>query len=169
MKHIKVRAVLVSLAALAGVGASAAGASAVEGPGHIVLAGNKVAVSTSGRVGSPVTLARFSLRAKGEDWNFSQFANPFGAGEFFYAPGGKQTNDYLVVTARGATLVAGAPKGTIFDSVTVTVKGVKYTVLAIPLPGKGPSKNVLTDDHGKLVIAAEKHGRPSADQEWTIR
>jgi|SRR5450631_2241598 hypothetical protein len=86
-----------------------------------------------------------------------------GAGTFFYAPGGKQTNDYLAVTARGAHLVSGANHGTIFDPVAAG----KYTVLAIPIPNKGPSKNVLTDSHGRLVIAAEGRHGPSSDQKWS--
>jgi hypothetical protein len=59
--------------------------------------------------------------------------------------------------------VSGANHGTIFDPVAAG----KYTVLAIPIPNKGPSKNVLTDSHGRLVIAAEGRHGPSSDQKWS--
>ena len=148
--------------ALAGTAAMASPALA-DGPGHIVLKGNTVAVATTGKIGSTVYLARYRASNHAEDWNMNNFANAYGAGTFFYAPGGKQTNDYLAVTARGAHLVSGANHGTIFDPVAAG----KYTVLAIPGKNGAPSRTVLTDSHGRLVIAAEGRHGPSSDQKWS--
>jgi hypothetical protein len=155
------RILLAPLAAAAVIAATAASAAA-DGPGHIVLAGNRAAVATSGHPGTPVRVRLYSPASSREDWDFSQSANEFGAGEFFWAPGGMQTDDYLAVTAHGARLVSGAPAGTVFDPVAVG----PYTVLAIPIPDAGPSRNVLTDEHGRLVIAAEPASGPDPDQEW---
>jgi hypothetical protein len=153
-----------SIIILAGLVVPLATATAAEAPGHIVLKGGKLAVYTSGKIGSPVTLGRYRVTNKGEDWNGDHFANAYGAGSFFWAPGGKQTNDFLKVTTTGATLVTGAPNSTIF----APVASGKYTVLAL-LGSKGPSKDVLTDCHGKLVIAKEGAHGPSGDQLWALR
>lgn len=155
---------LVSIVVLAGLTVPLAAATAAEPPGHIVLAGGKLAVYTSGKAGSPVTLGRYRVTNKGEDWNGDHYANAYGAGSFFWAPGGKQTNEYLKVTTIRATLVTSASNGTIF----APVASGTHTVLAL-LGSVGPSKNVLTDCHGKLVIAKEGAHGPSAGQLWILR
>ena len=149
--------------ALAAVLIPAASASA-DSPGHILPKNSPEAVYTTGQVGSLVRFGHLHVSQHGEDWDMSNFANAFGAGSFFWAPGGRQTDDYLHVTAAGATLVAGGQNGTIFAPVT----DGSYTVLAT-LGSHGPSRNVLTDVSGRLVIAAESASGPSTAQLWVIR
>ena len=159
----KITALTAAALALGGAAASTTVAGAAEAPGHIVLAGSKLAACTTGKIGSVVYLGRYRASNHCEDWNGDHFANAYGAGSFFWAPGGKQTNDYLVVTAAGARLHSGAPGSTIFDPVAAG----KYTVLAIPGKNGAPSRTVLTDRHGRLVIAAEGRHGPSSDQKWS--
>ncbi len=165
MKKIKsiIASATVGIAGVTGlVLSTGAGVASADGPGHIVIKSGD-AVYTTGQLGSLVRFGKYRVSNRGEDFNFDQYANEYGAGAFFWAPGGTQTNDYLKVTTSKATLVSGAPNGTIF----APVADGNYTVLALLANGK-PSKNVLTDVNGMLVIA--KEGKtPTSHQLWTIR
>lgn len=165
MKKIKsiIASATIGIAGVTGlVLTTGAGVASADGPGHIIIKSGD-AVYTTGQVGSLVRFGKYRVSNHGEDFNMDNFANPYGAGAFFWAPGGTQTNDYLKVTTSKATLVSGAPNATIFDP----VKYGNYTVLALN-SSSGPTRNVLSDVNGMLVIA--KEGKtPTSHQLFTIR
>ena len=136
-----------------------------DGPSHshILPKGSPDAVYTTGHVGSAVGFGRYRVSQHSEDWNMDNYANPWGAGSFYWSPSGKQTNDYLKVTTSGATLVNNRA-GTIF----APVKYGSYSMLAL-LGSNGPSRSVLTDVNGKLMIAPEGAHGPTNAQLWSIR
>lgn len=161
--HRVVSAALTSLAvAVALVPLTAA--TSTHHPGHLVLKGGRVAACTTGRAGTPVTLSRYRPGNRGEEWDGDHFASAYGAGLFYWAPGGSQTSRYLRVTRAGATLVDGAPHGTVFAPVTFG----KYTMLTL-LGSHGPTQDVLTDRNGRLVIAREAPWGPAGNQLWLLR
>jgi len=151
-----------ALTGITGLAASTGTAGAAEAPGHLILHGGPDALYTTGAPGSVVRFGRYRASNHGEDFNADHFANAYGAGAFYWAPGGAQTNDYLKVTTSGATLVSGAPHATIFAPIAHGA----YTVFAT-LSGGKPSKNVLTDVGGHAVIAKEG-ATPSSSQLWKV-
>lgn len=141
-------------------------ASAATPTGHVLLKGGKLAVeATTGKSGSPVVVAAFSPRNKNEDFVTDHemgAAYPGGRFGLAFTPG-KQTGKELRVTTHGATLTRQGQQATIF---TAGKPYHGYVTLTWLKGGAAYTSYVLTDSHGKLILArVGKHG-PTKYQLW---
>lgn len=137
--------------------------------GHVVLKGGRLALRTTGKAGSGITVGPYRPASEEEQFLTDHEMGatyPGGRLSLFWAPG-KQTNFYIDATTHRTTLVNGAyPDATIFTA-WPTSRG--YIALTLLRGGAAVTKEVLTYvGHGKVVLARIGAYGPTADQLWKV-
>ena len=111
---------------------------------------------------------------QGQDWNAEHAPMPTAQARSFWAPGGKQTNEYLKVSTIGATLVTSASNGTIF------ARRFRYAHGAGPARQRGAVKERAhrlsrqagdrgEGAHGPSPASSGLSGRPDNQSRATLR
>jgi hypothetical protein len=139
-------------------------------PGHVILKGGRLALFTTGKIGSTITVQPYSPANKHEDWAANHEPGgglPGGRFGLFWQPNGMQTEDYLHGTTCKVSLVNGAPAATIMTAYPASGRYVALTYLP---GGVTPLSNLeLTYlGHGKVAFRPEGAHGPTADQLWLV-
>ncbi len=152
--------------------APATAAAQATDPGHVILkAGNgTIALATTGKAGSLVYAGRYRATNPAEDWGADHVpGSRFG---LYWAPGGHQTEDYVVAATSAVRLRPEGP-GTNNPGATLfqPVSGTTYAPLATVTANGTRLYLTYLGSGGKLALRPLQgpHGTASANQLWWVK